>query len=104
MSYNDDDEELRRKQEFHDRSFWFGLIMMVCLVATCSGCAGTLTEDQKYERAEKEILRLEAFEMWSADCVGKGARVQITRRSFTPRHCRYIACPPARGDRVECVR
>ena len=102
---NDDDDKLKRQQDFHDRSFWFMLVMMVFLVVNCEGCSSTpLTEDQQYERDNKELLRIEAFERYAASCEAQGARVRITRHSFVPRYCMYITCPPARGDRVECVR
>jgi len=44
-----DADKLKRQQDFHDRSFWFMLVMMVFLVATCSGCV-QLTEFEKADR------------------------------------------------------
>lgn len=76
--------------------FWTGI-----LIGACAGCATPLTD---YERADREILRLEAFVVYERSCNAQGGMVEITRRGgWLPRRCMSQACPPARHDAVSCV-
>lgn len=74
--------------------FWLGVVL-----GACAGCT-TLTE---YEIADREVLRLESFYRYEESCGSAGGRVEITRRSWTPRHCSWKQCPPNKGDSVRCT-
>lgn len=75
--------------------FWLGIIL-----GACAGCATPLTD---YERADREVLRLEAFVVYEAACEAAGGMIEITRHEWTPRYCASRACPPGRTDAVRCV-
>ena len=74
--------------------------MLLIILLMLTGCATPLTE---YERADREVLRLEAFYIYEAQCDAWGGMIEITRHAWTPRSCAWKKCPPSRGDWVRCV-
>ena len=74
--------------------------MLLIILLLLSGCATPLTE---YERADREVMRLEAFYRFEAQCAAQGGMIEITRWSWVPRSCASRTCPPNRDDAVRCV-
>ncbi len=78
-------------------------MLLLITLLTLSGCGTMPTDQQRYERANAEVLRLEAFVVFTAQCERHGGMVAIVRREWAPRHCAWRTCPPGRTDIVRCV-
>ena len=78
------------------------LIMITLLMLAGCGAMPT-TDQQRYERANAEVLRLEAFAIFEVQCKRQGGNIEIRRREWMPRYCTWRKCPPGRMDSVRCV-
>ncbi len=81
------------------------ILILAVAIGMLEGCStAPVSENEQFERDERELLRLEKFERDRLDCESRGGMIQIRRHEWVPRYCTYRACPPSPSDRVECVR
>jgi hypothetical protein len=85
---------------------YFTALLVVAVFAVLFSCLGgcaTLTDQERYEQANAEVLRLEAFDAYTAACEAWGGKVLIKRMTWAPRYCATRTCPPNRDDFVSCA-
>ena len=80
------------------------MLILILLLALSIGCA-PLTETQKYEREDRETLRIEKYYRFQKACVRSRGIVEIKRHGHVPYSCLTGRenCPPRHGEMYTCV-
>ncbi len=79
-------------------------LIMVCLILI-GGCAGApLTDEEQYERDDRETLRLEKFYRDEKACSAAGGFIIIQRWGGSRRSMSRKPLPPSRWDSYGCER
>ncbi len=77
-------------------------LIILSFILFCVACSTQpLTEEQLYERENKEILRLEKFYADEAVCESKGGHMYIKRHMSVGKLRRNV--PPRWGEQYSCM-
>jgi PBP1b-binding outer membrane lipoprotein LpoB len=77
-------------------------VALLLLMVLITGCASEpLTEQQQYERDDREVLRLEQYYKDVANCEASGGMMHIDRYMSGGRFNRNR--PPRRDERYGCI-
>ena len=80
------------------------ILILTLFLALLIGCA-PLTETQRYERQDRETLRIEEYFKYKKACMRGGGMIEIKRRGHVPYSCMTGRkdCPPRLGEFYLCV-
>lgn len=78
------------------------LTALILALTFVVGCAGTPTEDEQYQDADRAAVYYDKFYSDQAACKARGGAMQIERRGRTRLECGSRSCPPEPGDIYRC--
>ena len=77
-------------------------LLLLLLLVGISACASTLTEEEQYEKDDREILRLERFHQAVADCDALREHMVIEGSGSKPATVDGKIQPPGPGQKYYC--
>jgi len=77
-------------------------LLHLLLLIGVSSCASTLTEEEQYEKDDREILRLERFHQAVADCDAIHGHMVIEGSGSNPATVNGKIQPPGPGQKYYC--
>ena len=77
-------------------------LLYLLLLVGVSSCASTLTEDEQYEKDNREILRLERFHQAVADCDAMHGHMVIEGSGSKPATVNGKIQLPGPGQKYYC--